>query len=667
MKRKNKLPKYWLGTIKPTDRGFQQSRRIGDTGFSTQQGVPVQPEADAARANQFSNTLNKLQQNAQYPLQSLSNMTYIPAATTWNTVSNPITASAANISSNAAIGQSSLAASSLNTGPAILDKVPQMSVTPGKTVVNTLGKTANVLGTLYGAYNIGNDIAHAGDTISQSAIRDSSPINTYTTAGGNTYTQHGGVDRKGILDYENQAAKSKKIGLTLDTTGFGASAGALIGSSIGTIGGPLGMGIGAGAGFLLGGLASLLGFGNNEDKINQMMRDQENVFAMQDRQSESDALDKDIKAAYYTDHAANGKIPVWSPAGLISRKATARVSNGELIGNLATGESVRIPGRKNNKDTKLAHLRDGDFVISNKYGLSDYAALSGDYIGALNMQEALLGGMRNSRGFKNGKLPKCALGWGGILATLPHLGSLATNLSQYNRVVNAETYAPDTYVDNAEGARAVNILGQQRFDDRPYLYGAERAYRQANWNTNRNVGLGLGGRAIAMNANYRNYLDALAGINAQRNDANAKYSSIYAQALQQLGAANQQARINSAVNKHQWMQMANAAKENSIAQYLKNINQAGINGVAEYMKWGQYQDALNAQNRMLALYENQVATDALKTQALINSLGNNTTKSSAKYDIPFVENTGYTPNGIRWVNPSIAGTLNLAKTPLIYR
>jgi hypothetical protein len=95
-------------------------------------------------------------------------------------------------------------------------------------------------------------------------------------------------------------------------------------------------------------------------------------------------LDADTKAEFYN-RAADGKRPVWTPAGLIDEKATARVSNREWIGNLKEGVATRIPGKKNNKDTKLAALKDGDFVISNKFGLSDYAADTGDFIGALNM------------------------------------------------------------------------------------------------------------------------------------------------------------------------------------------------------------------------------------------------------------------------------------------
>ena len=114
------------------------------------------------------------------------------------------------------------------------------------------------------------------------------------------------------------------------------------------------------------------------------MIDTTNTLAMENKQRRSAAESDDVKQAFYG-RAANGKQPVWSPEGLVDRKATARVSNGELIGNFEDGYVSRVPGKKNNKDTKLANLKDSDFVISNKYGLSDYAAATGDYEGALNM------------------------------------------------------------------------------------------------------------------------------------------------------------------------------------------------------------------------------------------------------------------------------------------
>jgi len=59
------------------------------------------------------------------------------------------------------------------------------------------------------------------------------------------------------------------------------------------------------------------------------------------------------------------------------------VSHGEVIGNLNEGWAYREPGVPDNNDTLKRHIAKDDFVISNKYGLSDYAASTGDLVGAL--------------------------------------------------------------------------------------------------------------------------------------------------------------------------------------------------------------------------------------------------------------------------------------------
>jgi hypothetical protein len=182
------------------------------------------------------------------------------------------------------------------------------------------------------------------------------------------------------MRYAAAEKRAKKTGLALDAMGFGAGVGSIAG-------GWLGAGIGAAGGLLVGGLADLSGFGDNDEEYEEMINRQNDVFAMQDKQSESLAKNKDVKTAFYSGEAsaADGKRPVWTPSGLMNKKATARVSNGELIGNFADGTVTRVAGKKNNKDTKLAALKNSDFVITNKFGLSDYAAATGDYEGALNM------------------------------------------------------------------------------------------------------------------------------------------------------------------------------------------------------------------------------------------------------------------------------------------
>lgn len=218
------------------------------------------------------------------------------------------------------------------------------------------------------------------------------------------------------------------------------------------VGGP----IGAGVGFLVGGIGGLLS-GNKAKKeqerqilLANIKKNDKNVYGhdlaytnmLRDRFSKEYG-DQESQQLY---GAANGKRPVWTPEGLAALKATAHVSNGEVVGNLAEGTATRIPGRKNNKDTKLASLADGDFVISNKYGLSDYAASTGDYIGALNLQEMLLGGMRNKHGYKNGKLPGLKDGFS-LSATLPSIFNAAIGLDQISRS-NDMLSAPSSYRSN---------------------------------------------------------------------------------------------------------------------------------------------------------------------------------------------------------------------------
>lgn len=645
-KNKKKLPRYWLGTRKPTNIGYQPNKGIGDVSFSTQLGQDLSGEARAARQNIIPQTLGKLGQNIQYPTEVLRNVNMVPAEGTVTGVS----------AINKAGGFSNLiskGATPFVSGVDPISGLPtEIGVKAGDKAVNTgalntIGTIAGALGTLYGSYNVYNDIANAGPGLSQSDIANSSAVNTYTTAHGNTYTQHGGIDRSSVLDYASSERKSKQLGLAMDTTGLGASLGGLVGGTAlaGSVGGPLGTAIGAGLGLLAGGVASLLGFGDNEEDYEQMMRNQEDVFAMQDRQSEALAKDKDTKAEFYG-RAKNGKRPVWTPAGLVGKAATARVSNGEVVGNFEDGVVTRIPGQKNNKDTKLAALKDGDFVITNKYGLSDYAAATGDYAGALDLQETIMG-MRNSKGYKNGKLPKCANGmWDSIFSMMPHLASFAGNLTQYNRAKEADTYAPDVYVDNPEGTKAVNTLAQLRFDADPYYREVQRGLNWANYDVRRNVGLGIGGRAIAQGMNYNNYLRGLADITKMKNEAQNSYAEKYANALANLGATNQGRRMEAAAKRHAWLQQAQGQKESWMAQYRKNIDQNLLNAAADYMRLGQWNSSLDIQNKMLGLYQQQADLDKLKYENSIGTQKYNSADLLKAYDA--IKSMQYVPGMGFW-------------------
>lgn len=601
MKKKNKLPKYWLGTRTPVSLGYQRNQGIGDVHFQQTPGQSVQPEIEAMKANKFPYTLNKIQQNVQFPLQALQNTVKLPATISgWTTAANPLASTATNATSNFTTnfaGQG-LGASLLNNKAAVLDTVPKATAKAGKTVLNSAGKALGILGTAYGAYNIGADIANAGSHRSEGDMLKTRNKTTVTTAGGSQYDQYSGVDSSAELEYERQNKSAKQLGLIADTTGFGASLGSIV-PGVGTL-------LGGALGFIGGGIASLLGFGDNEDEIQEQLDNAANWTAMQNRQNRSVALSQDMKNAFYN-RAADGKLP-----GYNKGKANALVSHGEVVGNFANGYS-RVPGTPDNKDTVKAHLNKEDFVISNKHGLSDYAWHTGDIAGALAAQSYLQKtGQMNK--YKQGKLPTFRLGTFGdyALATLPHFGSFAANLAQYNRAKHASTYAPDTYVDNAEGRAAVNELANLRFDPTQYLTDAQRGLNQANWAVRRNVGLGTGGRAIAQNANFAAYLDSLRKIRSQENDANAQYRQAYATALANLGATNQARRMDSNVRKATWEQQANAAKENYLAQYNQNMVMAGLNGAADLLRMKQYNQSLGIQDRMLGIYEQNANLDREK-------------------------------------------------------
>lgn len=623
MKQKKKLPRYWLGTRKPTGLGYQPNRGIGDTTFNTQKGIPVQDAADTLHKNQFYTGFNKFIAAAQNPMHMVQNMKTVPVIT-------QIGAQAANQAA-ANFGTSTLQAGGSNIGSlsntigninklGLENKLAGGSVQTGtKTAMSPMGIATGALGTIYGTGALISDISHAGDTISQSQIRDSAATNTVTTAGGNTYTERGGIDSKGIMDYEHEMAKSKKIGLTADTMGLGASVGGLAASLglMGSVGGPLGTAIGAGVGLLAGGVASLLGFGDNEEEVEQMMRDQEDVFAMQNRQSRATALDKDTKAEFYN-RAADGKRPVWTPAGLIGKKATARVSNGEVVGNFEEGIATRIPGQKNNKDTKLAALKDGDFVISNKFGLSDYAAATGDYIGALNLQEMLMG-MRNSKGYKNGKLPGFKKGWWeGVLTALPHLGGVLENIRQLNEDRNSKTWVPEMPIENPEAVKAYNQIMSDMISPTQYLNMSQRNYNHAAFNVKRDVGAGRGSRMIMLDALYKGKQAQDAETLMKIQEANRTQRNAGANLSAQTGTRNQVLGFDQFWKKFGTMQQQYAAQDYAKRTDAYNIYKMGAAGISALNDYLRYKQAYDIGKDQIGIWQQTADTDRMKVVADIN-------------------------------------------------
>lgn len=253
--------------------------------------------------------------------------------------------------------------------------------------VDVTNKGANVaqgaLGLVSMAINNSRPVATADDFIKNANVTQSS-VGNYSY---DTYGEGG----------ESQAMQQASANVVQGTVG-----GALSGAAAGSVLGPFG----AAAGGLIGGALGLFSGNSAKRALREQIRQgsikKDNktkdgyylASTMNAREKQAKEYG-DLEQQRLIDSAASGKRPVYGQ--------NAWVSPGEIIGNIREGWAFRVPGKKNNKDNVPANLRSEDYVISNKDGLSDIAAKTGDYLGALNLQEMTLGKHRNIRGYAYGK------------------------------------------------------------------------------------------------------------------------------------------------------------------------------------------------------------------------------------------------------------------------
>lgn len=469
----------------PTSLGYQPNYGIGNVQYNSTPGQSIEPDVRALKDNTVPSTINKGTQYGSFITEALKNTTPMITSASRKAVGNYL----ANTFNEA------LATQNIKAGidGTITSAAPQVGY---KTALNTAGKAIAGIGAAYGLADMGFQIANNQNHRSAGQMRDTLTTNTYTTNLGNTYTTRGGVNRSSELDYARAQKLNKNLNFTTSAIGTGAAIGSFFPGA--------GTAIGAGIGGLVGLGANLLGFGDTEEETRRQMDLLTDVVSMENRMAESQALDKDAKQGFYgrtksgSLGAANGKRPIHARNGY----GNAMVSHGEVIGNLNEGWAYREPGVPDNNDTLKRHIAKDDFVISNKYGLSDYAASTGDLVGALQLQDMLMK-YNNGKGYKCGKLPKFDDGfWNNstaqaILASVPHIGALTSLWQERNRLKNADLSTPsEPITDMGAGNIASQIIGDQ-MDARPYLNQANDLYRQANWDATRNVGLGYGGRMVA--------------------------------------------------------------------------------------------------------------------------------------------------------------------------
>ena len=651
--RKKRLPKYWLGTRMPASLGYQPNQGAGNVSYSTTKGEDFTAEANASRANILPSALNRLQQSTTPLLNMFQNTTKIgtsgataaTSAALQSMTSGATTAATNSLIQSGAIlspelysvyGDFMTPGMSVGTENALTPIGTNAGATAGRTALNAAGKALGIVGAAYGAANMAMDFIHNQDHRTTADMWSTVNTNTYTTDKGNTYNTYSAPNLQAELDYASSQKTSRNLNNTINAAGTGAAIGSVIAPGIGTLIGGLG-------GALYGGLSALFGFGDTyEDVVNEYKKTQD-VAALKSLQSEASAKNKDVRQGFYERSndskagAADGKKPIYTPEGPSNKKATAKVSSGEVMGNFEDGYVFRVPGEKNNKDTKYANLKNSDFVISNKFGLSDYAAATGDYVGALKMQDMLMKQYRNKA--KNGKLPKCANGWGDYaLSTLPHLGSVLTNLSQYNRVKNAEEYAPTITTEAPAAQNAINQMMAERIDPRQYLNRSLLNYNQAAWNARRTPGMGLGGRMVMLDSLARAKQAQDADTMLKIDEANRTQRNKGYEARINLDRFLAEQNTKNAWMQHYYRQQAHGQKETWLAQYLKNMDQGLINAASDALRTSQYHQAMANQQRELDIWQSKVGLDYLDYLRRLHNMGNSGSSSATTTDDVLDEN-----------------------------
>lgn len=610
MKTDNKLPKYAIGTRMAKSLGYQQPNYVGSQQFSSTPGKDLQPEINTIKSNIIPNGLNKLTSGSQFVLDFLKSG--VPAATSttintgspvWGSIPTAGSKMTGDLASQFGTGTTKYATTAFDTSGSAAEKVVENTAGgAAKTGINTLGAVMGGIGTVYGLADMGMQLAHNKDHRSAGEMRDYMTTNTYTTDLGNTYTLKSGLDAGAELDYASKQKTAKNVNFTTSAIGTGLSAGTLL-SALGvgsSILGPIGAGIG-----LVGGLMALgLGLGDSEEDTKQAIKDVGDSVAMENRMSESLARNADTKQGFYNNKskAAKGKLPVYT-----NGKINARVSNGEIQGNLEEGWAFQYPGKPNNRDEIKTHVGKKDYIISNKY--VPYVKSTGDVIGALAMQDM---DNNNKNSFKCGKLPKY---YGGtplqtILASAPHLGALLSNWGEYNRLKNSNTSTPVEEISDLGANNVASEMMADQIDYRPYLNDMMKMYRQAGYDSRNQIGLGVGGRMVQQSDLFNKMLAQRGSIIDKINEINRGQRN----AAREMRFKNY---LNMQNLKHDswWKrEVENMQKQGSLnnlmAQIPANIYNIGSSWANNVSSILQHKAAMDIAERNADIYDKKVSNDA---------------------------------------------------------
>ena len=504
-------------------------------------------------------------------------------------------------------------------------------------------------------------VQFAGDAINSFSVNETGEDlqNKYGTSQQNVAGV--GYESQNMIDANKELDRVKKenTGNTLKAVGSGAALGAAAGSVIPGLGTAVGAVVGAGVGLITG----LFGGASRKRRYREMLAKQNaKINALQDS-SRFSAQTKAIQiqnAKEYGDSESqylygakegklprynNGvdtsfiKLPVYSQTGKptfsafgpVNAKPNAKVSSGEEIVNVNTGSAYRIPGKKNNKDTEYAYLNPGDMVVTNKDGLSDYYAITGDYEGTKEMLKNRL------EMAKNGRLPKFDNGWIGNAIT-SGLGALG-GLSQWLEAKNSTPKKTNSYRDNPYEGVSLDILSRLGISPFPTMQKLRNAEARANRAIDMSGGLTTGQRTLtrlaALNNTQRAVADALQNIQMQNNN----YFADYAKTALAAGAANAQRAMQANMYDEEMYAKAHAARQQGMQMGMRNM----IDSVGSY-----WQNAFkqNQFDRMMNLYQQDMDLKKDEIQSMVKTTDTNKTKKKSTTSS---------------INPTYSGNYNLKK------
>lgn len=695
-----KLPRYDLGTMKRLPLGYQQANGNGYASTSVEQGQSIQPEINAMRANRTPMAIGQMTQSFQYPMQmlqkNLGTLGAVSASTTAANAASPFLTTAANGTATGINSGSNLAASLFEHGAGKLSSTAGSSTGSSAAVgagagASTLGMVAGGLGTLYGGWNMFNQFADANRHRSAADMQRTLNKYTFTTPGGNQYTEYGGVNAGDELSYEREAGHQKRTAQLINTAGTGASIGGLVastgvlsgtklGGALGSWAGPVGVGVGALLGAGIGGLINLFGFGDNEEEVKEQIRRENDAIAMQNMQNRAVGKSRDLESSSEgkpafghsqktTKHGSKVE-QTFGPYGFRQGIAKSMIAEDEstydplnMVGTtpIGKGHADNVPSYIEPGDQNMVFSNDkkaGAFakkaapiieqqnklhsIIANANGNSRQQqfqkmmaekALEKNNNTLLAMNEAQNIVRDNNMKIKKyncGKLPGYKLGTMAeyALATLPHIGGMMSNIAQYNRAKYADTPIQSSYVEDTLGREALNDLNGLRYDIDPYINQARKALAAQNWATRRNVNLGYGGRALAQNANFQSYLNALYSAYDAKNKAENEFITTKANAKARLGAASTDRMINSINGIISRSQQQNAQKLLYEDTKLRDIYTMGAAAVNAFGDVSKYLDAKDIQNAQIGLWKQTTDTDRMKVLADTQRLATNNQQST---------------------------------------